>query len=458
NEPPDTFSSPTILFGVPTFTDTFRYVLQSWYGRVNYTFKNRYLLTATLRADATSRFSPETRWGYFPSVALAWKIDEEEFLRSVRQFSQLKLRAGYGITGQQDGIALYPYLARYTPSETSAQYQFGGQFINTLRPEAYDRNIKWEETTTYNIGLDFGFFDDRITGSLDLYRRFTSDLLNNIRPPAGSNLGNEVVTNVGSIENQGFELTTNFDIVRREDWNVSFGFNVTRNLNTISQLTQVASDSAIGNLVGDISGGVGNTVQVHTVGFPTFSFYVLEQVYDDAGLPIEGEYVDRNGDGEVNLDDRYRFENPTPDYFLGATGNVSYKSLSLSFVVRGNIGQYVYNNVRSDRGTLRGVNNSPPFLTNMHRDVLTTRFENPQLFSDYYLEDASFVRLDNLVLSYSLPNLAKDRIRAQVSVIGQNLWVLTNYSGLDPEVANGIDNNFYPVPRTLSLGVNLSFR
>ena len=433
-------------------------VLRSYYGRLNYTIKNRYLITATLRADLSSRFSPENRLGLFPAVAVAWKMSEEDFLKEIPAISTMKLRLGYGITGQQEVGGIAPYLGRFTPSLNNAFIQFGDRFVQTLRPEGYDETLKWEETTTYNAGLDFGFLDERITGSFDYYFRETRDLLATIPVPAGTNFTNQILTNVGSIENQGFEFIVNFNPVRSAEWNVNVGINLAYNQNRITALSRVDSDTAIGNLVGGIAGGVGNTIQIHTVGFPTNSFFVLEQIYDDNGNPIQGEYVDRNGDGEVNLDDRYRFENPNPDYILGLNGDLSYRNWNLSFVLRGNFGQWVYNNVRSDKGTYQPVYNSVPFLTNMHQDVINTEFDGPEYFTDYYLEPANFVRLDNLVLGYSLPQMAEGRFTAQVSLIAQNLFVISNYSGLDPEVAGGIDNNFFPVPRTLSLSVNLGFQ
>ncbi|MEO1449858.1 MAG: SusC/RagA family TonB-linked outer membrane protein, partial [Bacteroidota bacterium] len=335
---PDTFNNP-----IPFKTQN---TLVSFFGRLNYELKDRYLLTLTLRQDGSSRFSPETRWGLFPSAALAWKLTEEAVVQKWNVFSDLKLRLGYGVTGQQDVLSDYPYLPRYTPSETTAQYPFGGNFVTTLRPEAYDANIKWEETTTYNVGLDFGFWGDRITASVDYYVKQTRDLLNVIPVSAGSNFANQILTNVGEIENEGVEVSANIALVQTDDVDLNFGMNFTYNENTITKLTQVPDSSFLGLLVGGISGGVGNTIQVHSVGFPTFSYFVQEQVYDDQGNPIEGEYVDRNGDGEVTLDDRYRTFSPNPAYFFGLTGGFRYKAFNASFVLRGNLGQYVYNNVR----------------------------------------------------------------------------------------------------------------
>lgn len=446
---PDTFNNP-----IPFKTQN---TLVSFFGRLNYELRDKYLLTVTLRQDGSSRFSPETRWGLFPSAALAWKLGEEAPIQSLNVFSNLKLRFGYGVTGQQDVLSDYPYLPRYTPSENTAQYQFGGQFVSTLRPEGYDSNIKWEETTTYNVGIDMGFWEDRISASVDYYIKQTSDLLNVIPVSAGSNFANQILTNVGEIENEGIEISANLALVQTEDVSVDIGLNFTYNQNTITKLTQVEDSSFLGLLVGGIAGGVGNTIQVHSVGFPTFSYFVQEQVYDDNGSPIEGEFVDRNEDGQVTLDDRYRTFSPNPAYFFGMTGGFRYKQFNASFVLRGNLGQYVYNNVRSDLGTYRSITNSTPFLSNIQVDALESNFQNNQYFSDYYIEKASFVRMDNLVLSYSFDKIGGSKLRATVSAIGQNLFVLSPYTGLDPEVANGVDSNIYPIPRTFSLGVNLTY-
>lgn len=443
-----------------TFTNSYyksQNTLVSFYGRLNYSLKNRYLLTLTVREDGSSRFSPETRWGFFPSAALAWKVKEEGFLRNVDAVSDLKVRLGYGVTGQQEVFGDYPYLARYTPSENNAQYQLGNVFYTTLRPEGYDANIKWEETETYNAGLDYGFAGGRIYGSIDYYFKRTKDLLSVIPVPAGSNLTNQILTNVGNIENEGVEFAINFNPVRNDDWNIDFGFNVTYNRNTITNLTQVEVEDYQGVATGGISGGVGNTIQIHTVGFPTNSFYVYRQVYDETGKPIEGLYEDINQDGVITPDDRYRYKNPNPNYFIGSTLQASYRRLSLSLVVRGNIGNYIYNNVNSNTGVYRSITNSIAVLNNMGSDVLNSGFTNNQYFSDYYIENGSFLRMDNAVLGYNLDGLLGEKIRLQVSLIGQNLFVITKYSGLDPEIAGGIDNNLYPVPRTISLGINLNF-
>ncbi len=442
-----------------TFANT-RYKTQntlvSFFGRANYSLMDRYLLTFTLRRDGSSRFSPDTRWGLFPSAAFAWKISEEGFLKGNGVVSDLKLRLGYGVTGQQDIGSDYPYLARFTPGEPTAQYQFGSSFVSTLRPEGYDANIKWEETETYNAGLDFGFLDGRIQGSIDYYFKKTKDLLATIPVPAGSNLTNFIYTNVGNIENRGVEIVLNGDVIRQSRFGWNAGFNITFNKNEITNLTKVYDPKAQGILVGGIDGGVGNTIQIHSVGYPTNAFYVMRQVYDLDGSPIEGLYVDENGDGRSTLDDRYRYKSPDPQVYLGFTSQFTFDKLSLSFVLRSNLGNYMYNNINSNRAVYREItlNN---VLRNTPVNLLDTKFTNSQYFSDYYLENASFLRLDNVTIGYNVGPVMNNKANVQLSLIGQNLMTVTNYTGLDPEIPGGIDNNFYPRPRTISFGLNVNF-
>lgn len=431
--------------------------LVSFFGRANYSFKNRYLLTGTLRRDGSSKFSPDNRWGLFPSVALAWRVSEESFMKDLGY--DVKVRLGYGITGQQDlpsTLSEYPYLARYTVGEPTAQYPFGGSYITTLRPEGYDANIKWEQTTTKNVGLDFNSNNGRFGVSVDYYIRQTDDLLSVIPVPAGSNLTNRILTNVGAMDNKGVELTLNLTPVKTNTLNWDVNFNVTYNENKITRLTKVADATSPGILVGDIAGGVGNTIQIHTVGYPRNAFYVLQQVYNSTGTPVEGLYVDNNTDSKSSPDDRYRYKQSDPRIFLGFSSNLSISDFTLGFVLRGNVDNYVYNNGNSSNGVFRQSSN--PFLNNVTRDALTTGFGNNQYFSDYYMQNGSFLRMDNLSLGYNLTNILKAKgITARVSLIAQNLFVITKYTGLDPEIAGGIDNNFYPRPRTISLGVNLGF-
>jgi iron complex outermembrane receptor protein len=429
--------------------------LVSFFGRVRYGYKNKYLLTASLRRDGSSRFNPDVRWGMFPAFALAWNITEESFLKTSKAFSNLKIRVGYGETGQQDIGSDYPYIARYTLGTNTATYQFGNNFYPVYRPVGYDANIKWEETSTYNVGLDFGFLDGRINGSVDFYYKKTEDLLNIIPVPAGTNFTNEIFTNVGNMENRGVEFSINGNVIKDKKFNWNLGVNVTYNQNEITKLTQVSDPNYQGVLTGGISGGVGNTIQIHSVGYQRSSFFVLQQVYDNAGKPIEGLYVDRNKDGIINNNDYYRYKEPDPDVFIGVNSMMTYENWSLHFVVRSNIGNYMYNNVYSGLGTFQAGSQS--YLYNRSVNVLETEFQNSQYFSDYYMENATFLRMDNLTIGYDFGKslIKKANVRATFNI--QNPFVISDYRGVDPEIANGIDNNFYPRPRVYSLGINLDF-
>lgn len=443
-----------------SFDNRTEYYLVSFFGRFNYTYSNRYMLTATVRQDGTSRFSEDNRWGVFPSVALGWKINEENFLKDSRVVSQLKLRLGWGITGQQ---ALtendnYAYLARYTASQPTANYQFGDMFYTTLRAEGYDANIKWEETTTWNIALDYGFAEDRYFGSIDFYYRETKDLINFIPVPAGSNLTNFLLTNIGSLENKGVEFSIMTRPIVTEKWYWDIGFNATYNENKITKLTASDDPDYLGEPTGGISGGVGNNIQIHSVGHAANSFFVLEQVYDENGKPIEGLYVDRNGDGEITNADKYHFEQPRAKFFFGINSNLRYRNWDFSFSGRANFGNYVYNNVASENGVYeRLYRPEGPYLGNVASYVYDTDFQSPRYMSDYYIQEASFFRMDYISLSYLFTNLGGSRVSLRISGTVNNAFTITNYQGLDPEIFNGIDNNIYPRPRAYVLGVNLVF-
>jgi iron complex outermembrane receptor protein len=432
--------------------------LVSFFGRLNYSLMDKYLLTLTLRDDGSSRFSKANRWGLFPSAAFAWKIKEESFLKNVEAVSDLKLRLGYGITGQQDIYSGdYPYLARYTFGQPTAAYQFGDQFINTLRPEGYDANLRWEKTTTYNIGLDYGFANNRITGTVEYYYRPTTDLINTIPVPAGTNLTNQILTNVGDLVNKGVEFAILGRIISTENMAWEVGYNVSFNKNEITRLTATDDPNYKGVFVGGIGGGVGNTIQIHTVGYPVNSFYIYEQVYDNAGKPIEGLYVDRNGDGKISELDKYQYHKPAPDVFMGINSRFSYKNWDLSFSGRVSLGNYVYNNVNSGNGVSAYMYNGVGYATNVVSDAVYTGWSSPRYWSDYYIEDASFFRMDNINLGYQFKNVASSKMNLYVSLTAQNAFVITKYKGLDPEVFNGIDNNFYPRPRIFLLGLKLDF-
>lgn len=429
--------------------------LVSFFGRLNYTVMDRYLLTLTLRNDGSSRFSKENRWGLFPAAALAWKINDESFMKGIKAVSDLKLRLGWGVTGQQDIGNDYPYLPVYRGSTPTAQYQFGNTFYNTLRPNPYDANIKWEETTTYNVGLDYGFLKNRISGSIDVYKRETKDLLNFIPIAAGSNFSNFLTTNVGNLENKGIELTLNGLVISKKDLSWNVGFNAAYNENKITKLTKTDDPNYTGVDTGGIAGGVGNFIQNQRVGFPSNSFFVFQQVYGANGMPIEGLYVDRTGTGGTvtsNNLNKYHYKKPAPDYTLGISSRIAYKQFDFSFSGRANIGNYVYNNVAS--GSLYStVYNQSGFYNNIPRQVNNSKFTNTQYFSDFYIENASFFKMDNMSVGYNLEKYLK----ARISFTAQNVFTITKYSGLDPEVDGGIDNNFYPRPRVFVLGVNLTF-
>ena len=428
--------------------------LVSFFGRVNYTLMDKYLVTVTVREDGSSRFAPDNRWGTFPSVALAWKIKDESFLKNVKAVTNLKLRLGWGITGQQDIGNDYPAQALYRESSEGSYYYIDGEFLPTLRPDAYDPDIKWEETPTLNAGLDFGFVNDRITGSFDIYNRTTDDLLNSVTIPSGSNFSNTLLTNVGSLENKGAELSLNFIPVSTNDMLFSIGVNATYNVNEITKLLITDDPNYIGILYGDAFTG---QKQVTRVGYPAYSYFVNRQVYDVDGNPIEGLYVDESGEGGVvNGDnaDKYIYHNPVADWLFGLSGRFEYKNFDLSASARASIGNYVYNQVAA--GASYDQMQQIGYWKNFTRALAETNFVKRQFTSDYFVENASFLKLDNVSAGYRFDNLF-GAVGARVSATVQNALIFTKYSGLDPEVSGGIDNNFYPRPRTFMLGIGLTF-
>jgi len=445
--------------------------LISFFGRANYAFRDKYLFTVTLRRDGSSRFSENNRWGLFPSAALAWRITEEPFADGLKNvFSDLKLRLGYGITGNES-IPDYAYIPTYTYSNVRARYQFGYEnglpvYVTTVRPNGYDANLKWEETASYNFGLDFGLMNGRINGTLEYYYKKTDDLLFTVNIPAGTNLTDRILTNIGELENSGIELSLNAFVVDTKDFSWNLGFNAARNKNKVLAIDQISNQ---GVLAGRISGGVGNFVQILQVGQPVYSFYVFQQLYaadgsplqdgidhnDDGAVNLADIYADVNGDGAVNDLDKRPFEKPAPDYLIGISSSLNYKAFDLSFTLRANAGNYVYNNNASNGGYFNIVNERGDiFLNNMHTSALVTNFQTPQYFSDYYVEDGSFLRLDNVTLGFNIPS-KPGRPSLRLYATGQNLFVSTNYSGLDPEVNNGLDNNLYPRSRAFIFGLNL---
>ena len=449
--------------------------LISFFGRINYSLKDRYLITATLRRDGSSRFGEANRWGMFPSAAVAWRILEEDFAENIAgTLSDLKLRVGYGVNGNQS-IEEFLYLPLYAYSDFRARYQFGylpdgtPAFITTARPNAYDTNLKWEETTSYNIGLDFGFSNGRISGSVDYYLKRTDDLLFTVNVPAGTNLSDRVLTNIGEIENSGIELQLNAVILDSDKLNWNLNFNGAYNTNEVIAIDRISNQ---GILTGGISGGVGNNVQIHQVGSPVGAFFLYQHIMDSDGNPRQDNidynengttaangdlsdiYEDLNGDGTVDDLDKRVVGQRAPKYILGLTSIFNIAGFDIAATLRSNLGNYIYNNNASSRGYFDRIDESGQNLNNLHTSVLETNFDRPQYFSDYYLEEADFLRLDNITIGYSFqPNSVFNNIR--VYATGQNLLTLTNYTGLDPEVDEGIDNNPYPRARAFIFGLSL---
>ncbi|HMM04954.1 MAG: TonB-dependent receptor [Prevotella sp.] len=432
--------------------------LISYFGRFNYTFANRYLLTATLRNDGSSRFSKDKRWGLFPSVALAWRITEESFMKNQNLLSDLKLRLGYGITGQQNlGTGDYPYMAKYQYSKPGANYYWGDEKVQLIRPNAYDSELKWEETTTYNIGLDYGFLGNRISGAVDLYYRKTNDMLNEIPIPAGSNFSNVLLTNIGNMTNKGIEFNITARPIETKDINWSLSYNVSYNKN---EITKLAEDPTSIFRWGGITGGTGNQVLVHKTGQPYGTFYVYEQIYDTDGKPIEGAYVDQNNDGIIDGEDLRPYKKASPDVYMGLSSQFSYKNWDFNFALRASFGNYVYNNIQSNREAYGGAWLMDPtgFLKNRVSSASYTNFSQAQFISDYYIQNASFLRMDNISLGYTFLKPFKGLESARLYATVQNPFIITKYKGLDPEFNNdGIDNNIYPRPRIYMLGLSLNF-
>ena len=450
----------TVPNTVPRYlTDKPEYRLESYLGRMNISLFDKILLTGSIRRDASSKFSKENRVGYFPAGAIALKMKEIMFKNS-NLFSELKLRFGYGITGQQDGINYYAYQPIYSgSSNTGAQYQFGDVFISFLRPSAYDKNLKWEQTTTTNIGLDFGLLKNRVSGSIEVYKKKTEDLLARVDVAPGANFDITLLTNVGNIENKGIEITINTTPVKKKNFSWDFGFNVTYNESKITNLTKQPIANFKGLDVGGISGGTGNYIQKLAVGYAPYAFYVFKQVYDPTtGKPIEGLYEDVNRDGLVDDNDRYLYKKPAPDFLYGLNTVINYRKFSLGLAAHGMIDNYLYNNYQSGAGVLNSIKNPINFIGNASTNYLETGFNNNRYISDYYIENASFLRLDNINLGYNFGDVLRNKTTLRVSASVQNVFVITKYRGTDPENAgNGIDNNIYPRPRIYSIGANIDF-
>lgn len=430
-----------------------RHVLLSYYARLNYTFDSRYMLTATMRRDGTSRF--KEKWGTFPSVALAWRVTEEAFLKDNPVLSNLKLRASYGVTGQQDGIGNYNYLPIYTISQNGAEALFGNQYYYTYRPKAYVENLKWETTTSWNFGFDFGFLKDRISGSLDYYTRQTKDLLATVPSAAGSNFDKKVLTNVGNVDSHGVEVTLNAVPIQTKDWTWDLSFNMTWQKMKVKNLSLVEGGSQTNTLVGPSIDSY--QFQVLSEGYAPYMFYVYHQLYDEStGKPIEGAYADLNGDGTINSSDLHRYHSPAPDYIFGMSTSLRWKNWNLGMSFRANVGNYVYNGMAMNTGAWETVSYNTSQLNNVSASYLKTNFQKRQQLSDYYVENASFLKMDNLTLGYNFGKVFRC-CNLNVSAMVQNVFCITKYTGADPEVPNGMDLSFYPRPRTFSLSVGLDF-
>ena len=433
----------------------YRHVMLSYYGRINYSFDGKYLLTATVRRDASSRFSKDTRWGTFPSVALGWTLTEEPWLKNQKVLSNLKLRASYGVTGQQEGIGNYNYLPVYTYSVTGAEAFINGQYINTYRPEAYVSDLKWETTTSWNFGLDFGFLDGRIGGAIDFYTRKTKDLLASVPTAAGTNFSKTILTNVGNVDSKGIELTLNATPIQTKDWEWNLSYNFTWQNMKVKNLSLVKGGNQTNVKVGPSIDAY--QFQVLSEGYEPYMFYVYHQLYDpQTGKPIEGAYADLNGDGEINDVDLYRYHSPAPKYIMGLSTSLRYKQFTLGMSFRANIDNYVYNGMGMSTGAWETVSYNNSQLNNLNTSFLKTGFKTRQYLSDYYVENASFLKLDNLSLSYNVGKICK-WASLTVSAMVQNVFTITGYSGTDPEVPNGMDNSFYPRPRTYSLSLGFQF-
>ncbi len=448
------------LTGTPVFPfDIQQNRLLSYYGRVVYTLANKYILSGTMRADGSSKFAEDGRWGYFPSVGLTWRAIDESFLKENKVFSDLKLRLSYGKTGQQDGIANYSYLANYQNSINESQYQLGNQFYHLYTPVAYDKNLKWETSETYNAGIDYGFFNGRVNGSIDVYYKKTKDLLSKVPISVGTNFSNVLLTNVGNMENKGVEFNVNVGIIKSADVNWDMGFNFSYNKNKVTNLTLNPDPNfKIGTDDRGVTGATGTVIEWNTINNSPYSFLVYKQVYDAKGAPIQGVYADLNNDGIVNDQDLYFYKSPAPDYVLGFSTSFNYKKWTLSTVLRGNIGNYIYDNVSSNLSVASNILSTNGIINNAPSTIYETNFSTNTYLSDYYIHNASFLKMDNAGLTYNVGRLSPNsnanlRITANV----QNVFVVSKYKGLDPESSKGIDYKVYPRPRTYSLGVNVGF-
>ena len=436
--------------------------LVSYFGRLNYNLLDRYLFTATFRADGSSRFRKGKKWGYFPAAAFAWKINNEPFLKDAKWLDELKLRLGWGKTGQQNGIDDFYYSTLYRVSNGYAQYPFGDNYYQTLRPTASNPDLTWEKTTTYNAGLDFTALNGRFGVNVDGYYRKTTDLLASVAIAGGTTFGDQLLKNIGSLENYGIELAFNVKPIVTKDFIWDVTYNVGWNHNEITELEAGLQDWV---WTGDkVSRGNNTKIQVNKVGQPINSYYVYQQVYDENGKPIEGAYVDRNGNGTIDDDDRYCYKSPAPDVIMGLTTKFIYKNWDFSAAFHASIGNYVYYDFLNSKAVLNEINASGAFRNTTTEAVnlgFTGTATNPTNTSDYFVRNASYLKCSNMTLGYSFPALIKvgaEKIcSGRIFFTVQNPFIITKYKGIDPEVSSGIDSNPYPRPISFQLGLNLNF-
>lgn len=444
-----------------------RNTLVSYFGRVNYTLLKRYMLTATFRADGSSRFAKGHQWGYFPSAALAWKINNEKFLSKASWIDELKLRLGWGMTGQQELDDDFGYAPLYTMSNSNAMYPFGNTYYYTQRPSAFNPNRKWETTTTYNAGLDFSVLNGRISMNLDGYYRKTKDLLNTVVIPVGTNFASTLTKNIGSLENYGVEFAINAKPIVTKDFTWDVTYNVAWNHNEITELTgSSAGDTNYYVTTGEtISRGNDTKIMANRVGEAASSFFVYQQVYDQNGKPIEGLYVDRNADGQINASDKYFYKKPAADVIMGLTTKFLYKNWDLSAAFHASLGNYVYYNYLSDKASISpsGLYTNSAFQNTCPEAVALgfTGVGTEYWLSDYFVRNASYLKCSNITLGYTFAPLMryanKDYFAGRVFVTVQNPFIISKYKGIDPEVSSGVDKNPYPRPMSFQLGVNLNF-
>lgn len=451
-----TYDSDGKLYGDPTSSEAELFLL-SFYGRLNYSFAQKLLLTATLRADASSRFAKNNRWGYFPSVALAYRLTEESFFKNIDVLSDLKLRLSYGQTGQQEIGTYYQSLGTYSVSYDASRYLFGNEWITLVRPNGYDPLIKWETTTTYNFGLDYGFLNNRISGSIDIYTRRTKDLLNFIDVPAGSNYTNKIDTNIGDMKNNGVEFGISAIPVKTKDWEWTISGNFTWNSSEITKLNTIDSDN---NAINAGSIGDRDYVQKHKVGETPYTFFLMKQAYDDDGKPLDGKYIGPDGEIVTNVTTENKYitgKSSQMPYFYGLSTRLIYKNWDLGMNGHGGFGHYVFN-YQAARDSFEKLYSADGSTSgNILASTLETGFTEARKFSDYFLEKGNFFKIDNITLGYSFPKLWNNKTSLRLAFCVQNVALFTGYSGIDPEIYSGIDRNSYQRPRTYSFSLNLNF-